>query len=299
VEPRDVRIVGVPLDYGADRRGVDMGPSAIRYAGLAERLRRLGHQVTDLGNVPVPVPESRTPASPRLKYLAEIVKVNRVLARTVERILLDGALPLVLGGDHSLAVGSLAGLTRVHARAGVLWFDAHGDFNTPDTTPSGNVHGMPAAVAVGLGHPELTRLFRDRFIDPRKLAYIGVRTLDPGEKDLMRQHGVGVFSMTEVDKYGMREVVARALDLVSTGTDAVHVSFDIDAIDPLFAPGSGTPYTGGLTVREAHLALEMIAEAGVMSSLDMVEVNPILDERNRTAILACELIASALGKRIF
>ncbi|MCL8206561.1 MAG: arginase [Actinomycetia bacterium] len=299
MQPRQVRIIGVPLDLGADRRGVDMGPSAIRYAGLQERLQRIGHTVVDVGNVPVPVPESRRPQWPRLKYLNEIVKVNRILARTVERALDEGALPLVLGGDHALAIGSLAGLLRRHARVGVLWFDAHGDFNTDATTPSGNIHGMPVATAVGLGHPALKAPFRDRFVEPRKVVYVGVRTLDPGEAELMRQAQVTVFTMHEVDKYGMRDVIARALDIVGEGTDAVHVSFDIDCVDPLYAPGSGTPYPGGLTEREAHLALELISEAGVMTSMDMVEVNPILDERNRTGVLAAELIASALGKRIF
>jgi arginase len=299
VDTRPVRVIGVPLDYGADRRGVDMGPSAIRYAGLAERLRHLGYEVGDVGNLPVPVPESRHAVHTNLKYLPEIVKVTRVLARSVEKALEDGTLPLILGGDHSLAIGSLAGLLRVYPNPGLIWFDAHGDFNTDETTPSGNIHGMPAATAVGLGHPELKRPFRDRFLDPHKIAYIGVRTLDPEEARLMRHHQVTVFSMTEIDKFGMREVVNRALEVVTTGTDAVHVSFDIDAVDPLFAPGSGTPYPGGLTQREAHLALEMIAEAGILTSMDMVEVNPILDERNRTGQLAADLIASALGSRIY
>jgi arginase len=294
-----ISIIGVPVDYGADRRGVDMGPSAIRYAGLHDRIRRIGHDVMDLGNVPVPVPESRVPQDAHLKYLGEIVKVTRVLARTVERALNEGTLPVVLGGDHSLAIGSIAGLLRVYSRPAVVWFDAHGDYNTDQTTPSGNIHGMPAAVATGLGHPDLKAPFRGRFASPHKLIYVGTRTLDPGEADLMRQQGVTVFSMYDLDKFGMREVMARALDQATDGTDAVHVSFDIDAVDPLFAPGSGTPYPGGLTEREAHLALELIAEADVMTSMDMVEVNPILDEHNRTGVLAAELIASALGKRIY
>jgi len=187
----------------------------------------------------------------------------------------------------------------VHQHPGLIWIDAHGDFNTEDTSPSGNIHGMPAAAACGLGSPDLLAPFRGRFLDPHHVAYIGVRTLDPEEERLMHQQGVTVFSMYELDKYGMREVVARALEVVTTGTDAVHVSFDIDAVDPLFAPGSGTPYSGGLTEREAHLAMELVAEAGVMTAMDMVEVNPILDEHNRTAALAADLIASALGQRIF
>jgi arginase len=296
---KHVSIIGVPLDYGADRRGVDMGPSAIRYAGLQERIRRIGHEVTDIGNIPVPVPESRVPQDTHLKYLPEIVKVTRVLARTVERALRADTVPVVLGGDHSLAMGSIAGLLRVRQHPAIIWFDAHGDFNTDRTTPSGNIHGMPAAVATGLGHEALKAPFHGRFAAAAKLIYVGIRTLDADEAGLMHEQGVTVFSMYELDKYGMREVMARALELATTGTDAVHVSFDIDAVDPLFAPGSGTPYPGGLTEREAHLALELVAEADVMTSLDMVEVNPILDEHNRTGILAAELIASALGKRIY
>ena len=276
-----------------------MGPSAIRYADLQERLKRIGHTVSDAGNIPVPVPESRETKDHHLKFLPEIVKVTRVLARAVERALTDGDFPLMLGGDHSLAMGSIAGLLRVKPEPGLLWVDAHGDFNTADTSPSGNIHGMPASAACGLGHPDLLTAFRGHFVDPGRVAYIGIRTLDVDEERLMHRAGVTVFSMYEVDKYGMREVVARALEVVTRGTDGVHVSFDIDAVDPLFAPGSGTPYSGGLTEREAHLLLELVAEAGVMTSMDMVEVNPILDEHNRTAALAADLIASALGQRIF
>lgn len=299
MEPKSIRIIGVPLDYGADRRGVDMGPSAIRYAGLQDRIRRMGHSVQDIGNLPVPVPESRNSEGTRLKFLQEIVKVNRVLARTVERTLTEGAVPIILGGDHAIAMGSIAGLLRCRQNPAVIWFDAHGDYNTEDTTPSGNIHGMPMATATGLGNHELKAPFRNKFVNPKKLVYIGIRTLDPEEARLMHQNQVTVFSMHEIDKYGMREVVARALEVACADTDAVHVSFDIDAVDPLFAPGSGTPYAGGLTEREAHLALELISEAGVMTSMDMVEVNPILDEHNRTGILAADLIASALGKRIY
>jgi arginase len=296
---KHVTIIGVPLDYGADRRGVDMGPSAIRYAGLQERLRRIGHDVTDVGNLPVPVPESRTATDTHLKYLTEIVKVTRVLARSVERVLLEGALPLVLGGDHALAMGSIAGLTRVRKNPGIIWFDAHGDFNTDQSTPSGNIHGMPAAAATGLGHAKLLAPFKGSFARSDRLVYVGTRTLDPEEAELMRRQHVTVFSMYDIDKYGMREVMSRALEVATDGTDALHVSFDIDAVDPVYAPGSGTPHSGGLTEREAHLALELVAESELMTSLDMVEVNPILDEHNRTGILAADLIASALGKRIY
>ncbi|AUW92991.1 MAG: arginase [Sulfobacillus thermosulfidooxidans] len=298
VGPKTVRIIGVPLDYGADRRGVDMGPSAIRYAGLHEKLRQAGHQVVDLGNLPVPVPESREVAQTNLKYLDEIVKVSRVLARAVEKAVEEDAYPLVLGGDHSIAIGTIGGLVRHFQNLGVLWFDAHGDYNTDQTSPSGNIHGMPVATAVGLGHPALQASFHGRFVNPAKIVYVGVRTLDPEEAQALRQSGTTVFSMHEIDRYGMRDVMAKAMDIVTDGTDGVHLSFDIDAVDPLYAPGSGTPFSGGLTEREAHLALELLAESDILSSMEMVEVNPILDEHNRTGQLAANLIASALGHRI-
>ncbi len=298
MESKTVRIIGVPLDYGADRRGVDMGPSAIRYAGLHEKLRQAGHHVTDLGNLPVPVPESREASQTNLKYVDEIVKVSRVLAHTVEKALEEQTYPIVLGGDHSIAIGTISGLLRHYKNLGVLWFDAHGDYNTDETSPSGNVHGMPVATAVGLGHEALKAPFHGHFVDPHNIVYVGVRTLDASEAEALRHSGTTVFSMHEIDRYGMREVMARAMDIVSKGTDGVHLSFDIDAVDPLFAPGSGTPYSGGLTEREAHLALELLAESNIVSSMEMVEVNPILDEHNRTGQLAANLIASALGHRI-
>ncbi len=296
--PKTISIIGVPLDYGADRRGVDMGPSAIRYAGLHDKLRQAGHRVNDLGNLAVPVPESRVPKNPQLKYLDEIVKVNRVLARTVEKVVNEGQYPVVLGGDHSIAMGTIAGLLRARPKMGLLWFDAHGDFNTENSSPSGNIHGMPVAVAAGRSKTDLAIPFKGQFLDESKIVYVGVRTLDPDEAETLRQSGASVFSMHEVDRYGMREVMARAIDIVTAGTDGVHLSFDIDALDPLYAPGSGTPYSGGLTDREAHLALELLAEADVLTSMEMVEVNPILDEHNRTGELAANLIASALGHRI-
>ncbi len=295
---KSVTIIGVPLDYGAGRRGVDMGPSAIRYAGLQEKIRRLGHQVNDIGNLPVPVPESRQAKNPRLKYLDEIVKVSRVLARAVERTLAEGAFPLILGGDHSIAMGSVAGLVRKFDRLGILWFDAHGDFNTEETSPSGNVHGMPAAVMAGHGNPRLTSLFGGRFVDLAKVVYVGVRTLDALEAEALRQSAATVYSMHDIDRYGLREVMARAIEIVTTNTDGVHVSFDIDCVDPLYAPGSGTPFSGGLTEREAYLGLELVAEKDFAASFEMVEVNPILDEQNRTGKLAANLIAAMLGSRI-
>jgi arginase len=299
MESKSVRIIGVPLDYGADRRGVDMGPSAIRYAGLGDRIQRIGHRVQDVGNLTVPVPESRVPKDPRLKYVDEIVKVVRVLARAVEKALEDGAYPVVLGGDHSLAIGSVLGLLRRQPRLGVIWFDAHGDFNTDATSPSGNIHGMPVAAFSGRGPKRLAELFAGHFVSLSKVVYVGVRTLDPLEAEALRNSEATIFSMHEVDRYGVRDVMSRALDIVTADTDGVHVSFDIDVVDPLFAPGSGTPFSGGMTEREAHLALELVAERDVATSLEMVEVNPILDERNRTGQLAADLIASALGSRIY
>ena len=298
MRPKTVRIVGVPLDYGADRRGVDMGPSAIRYAGLHEKIRQAGHAVVDLGNLPVPVPESRTSTQTQMKYLDEIVKVSRVLSRTVEKVLEEDGFPVVLGGDHSIAIGTIAGLLRRKPRLGLLWFDAHGDYNTESTSPSGNVHGMPVATAVGLGNRVLATAFHGHFVNPAKVVYVGVRTLDPAEAEALRHSGTTVFSMHEIDRYGMREVMARAIDIVGTDTEGIDLSFDLDALDPLYAPGSGTPYSGGLTDREAHLALELLAEEDVLTSIEMVEVNPILDEHNRTGELAANLIASALGHRI-
>lgn len=296
--PKQISVIGVPLDFGADRRGVDMGPSAIRYAGLHDKLRQAGHHVNDLGNIAVPIPESRPQQNSQAKYLDEIVKVNRVLARTVARVAQEGQFPVVLGGDHSIAMGTIAGLLRGRPRLGLVWFDAHGDFNTEDTSPSGNVHGMPVAVAAGRSKTDLALPFKGKFLDEAKIVYVGVRILDPDEAEALRQSQATVFSMHEVDRYGMREVMARAIDIVTKNTDGVHLSFDIDALDPLYAPGSGTPYSGGLTDREAHLALELLAESDVLTSLEMVEVNPILDEHNRTGRLAANLIASALGHRI-
>lgn len=292
-------IIGVPMDLGAGRRGVDMGPSAIRYAGLHDKLRKIGWTVEDHGNLPVPVAESKPSATSHLKYLREVLAVTSELDRVVTESLRGGQLPLVLGGDHSIAMGSLAGVSRVLQRPAVLWFDAHGDLNTDRTSPSGNIHGMPLAASLGIGAPELLAGRGDApAIDARRVALIGVRTLDPGEKELIRDAKIACYTMTEVDKYGMREVVHRALEQVMADADGLHLSFDLDALSPDEAPGVGTPYRGGLTYREAHLALEMIAEAKVVRSLEMVEVNPILDRANRTAELAAELIASALGQRI-
>ncbi len=294
-----VAVIGAALDLGQGRRGVDMGPSAIRYAGLDERLRALGRGVVDLGNVQTATAETVSERSERARYLPEILEACARVAGLVAESLADGAVPLVLGGDHSIAIGTLAGVARHHGRAGgVIWLDAHADLNTPATSPSGNVHGMALAAALGLAgdafaHPELTL----PALEPERVALVGVRSLDEGERALLRGSGARVFTMSEIDRIGIERAVHEALDRVA-GPGFVHVSLDLDVLDPEVAPGVGTPVRGGLTYREAHLALELIAEAGVAASLEVVEVNPILDRENTTAGLAVELVASALGKTI-
>jgi arginase len=297
-----IHIVGVPMDLGAGRRGVDMGPSALRIAGVAEKLRSLGHSVHDDGDIPTKAPELQRVRNDRLRYLPEIVRASTHLARKVENILRGDSFPLVLGGDHSVAIGSIAGIASYAARArkrlGVLWIDAHGDFNTDRTTPSGNIHGMPLAVAVGLGAIELTSVGGDfRKVDPKHVVLIGTRELDDGERKNIRQSGVSVFSMEELDKHGMSAVLARALRKLRD-VDLLHVSLDVDAIDPSVAPGVGTPVKGGLNYREAHLIMETVNEHGRMTSMEVVEVNPILDNRNQSAEFAVELVQSAFGKKI-
>lgn len=299
VTPLTVTIVGAPLDLGQGRRGVDMGPSAIRYAGLEERLTSFGCRVTDRGNLLVPEPEAIHVQDPRARFLPEILAACAELAGLVEEIVASGGQPLVLGGDHSLALGTLAGLRRAAgAPGGVIWVDAHGDLNRPDTSPTGNVHGMPLAAALGLAgdrfaHPRLPL----PALDARRVVILGVRSLDPAEKTLIRETGIRAITMTEIDRIGVERAVQEAIDRAA-GPGFVHVSFDLDALDPEVAPGVGTPVPGGLTYREAHLACEDIAESGIAGSLELVEVNPILDERNRSAAIAVELAASALGQSI-
>jgi arginase len=291
------------MDLGGGRRGVDMGPSAFRIAGAAEKLRRMGLEFEDRGNVPVPQPESREPRDPRARFLPEIARTCTRLRGRVERILDDGAFPLVVGGDHSIAVGTVAAISSWHARrgerVGLLWFDAHGDMNTPETSPSGNVHGMPCAAIVGRGAPELVRLGeRVPMVDPECTAIVGVRDLDQCERDEIRASGVRVFTMRDVDMLGMAEVMQRAIAVVTAGTAGFHLSFDLDGTDPSLAPGVGTPVLGGTDFRESHLVMELAAETGRLLGLEMTEINPILDEKNRTAEVAVDLVLSAMGKRI-
>lgn len=294
-----IRIIGAPMDLGADRRGVDMGPSAIRYAGLSDRLQRLGHTVHDIGNIVIPQPESQPLGNPHVKYLEPIVGVSEDLASIVTAALKEGEFPLILGGDHSIALGSISGIAQVHKNVGVIWIDAHADFNTDETTPSGNIHGMILAALTGIGHERLTQVggYAPKLLF-ENLVIIGARDLDIGEQELLRSHNIHVFTMSEVDQYGVPDVLRRALAIAGKDGQPLHLSLDMDALDPRDAPGVGTPVRGGLSYREAHLAMELIANSRQLVSMDAVEVNPILDSENATARLAVELILSALGKKI-
>ncbi len=295
-----VDLIGVPMDYGAGRRGVDMGPSAIRYAGLKPALQQIGCQVSDWGNVDVPVVEACESCDPQLRFIEAILPVTARLAELVERSLAAGHFPLTLGGDHSLALGSLHGAARQRG-LGLVWVDAHADFNTPETSPSGNIHGMPLAALAGLGDQRLVNLGGGTApaINPAHIAIIGARDLDPGERDNLRRAGVAVFSMDQIDRDGLYAIARKAIETVSRGTQGIYLSLDLDAVDPLYAPGVGTPVPGGLTYREAHLLCEMLSETGLLAGMDLVEVNPILDERNKTGAMAVELAVSALGKRVY
>jgi arginase len=291
-----VAVIGAGLDLGAGRRGVDMGPSAIRYAGLDERIAQLGRRVEDWGDVETAVAEATEVEDQRVRYLPQIKATCERIAVLVAQAVQQGYLPLVLGGDHSVALGSLGGMARARGPGGVLWLDAHGDLNRPDTSPSGNVHGMPLAAALGLAGPQFES---EAYPLPAvtRVALIGVRSLDPGERELLGELDACIFTMSDLDRIGIEPALRQALEHVS-GAGFVHVSLDLDVLDPEFAPGVGTPVRGGLSYREAHLALELVAEAGVLSSMEVVEVNPILDRENETAQLAVELVASALGARI-
>jgi len=298
-DARRIRIIGAELDLGQDRRGVDMGPSAMRYAGLQARLEALGFAVQDDGNIVAPDMAALAQGDPRAKYLSEILRYNVRMADAVEAAARAGEFPLVLGGDHSLAIGVLGGLARAAGAPGaVLWIDAHGDLNTPDTSPSGNIHGMPVAAAVGLGRAWFdTGQWPVPSLDEARVAMIGVRSLDDEEREVLRRTQIRVVTMAEIDRIGMEAAVDTALDRLRAAP-WVHVSLDMDVMDPLHAPGVGTPVPGGITYREAHLMMEMVSESGMMGSLQVVEVNPILDVQNRSAQLAVELVCSGLGKRI-
>jgi arginase len=298
-----IAIIGAPLDLGQGRRGVDMGPSALRVANLNRRMAALGYQVRDLGNVPVEQAESHGEGSARARYVPQITATCNGLGELVAEALARGETPLVLGGDHSVAIGTTAGVSRFYRERGqaigLIWVDAHADMNTPETSPSGNVHGMPLACVVGMGPRELTHLFGYApLVDPAKVVVVGLRDVDALEKPHVRHSGVTAFTMRDIDERGMRAVMLDAIRLASAGAAGFHLSLDMDFIDPQYAPGVGTPVRGGGTYREAHLAMELICDSGGMLSMEVVEVNPVIDEVNRTADLAVELILSAFGKRI-
>ena len=332
-----IDIIGVPIDLGADRRGVDMGPSAIRYALLQQQLEKLGYEVEDKGNVEVPIAEMCQISEPKLKYIDCIVPMARRTAGAVATSIQGGRLPIVLGGDHSIALGSIRGAAK-HKRLGVIWIDAHADFNTPETTPSGNIHGMPLAALAGYGDKRLVQIWDEatpiidpqriailkawhnheyvlRRLEPRecfaemrekglritsqRIAILGARDLDPGEKRNLQEAGVMVMGMEQIDRIGMYATMTKLIEHISRDVDGIYLSFDMDSMDPRHAPGVGTPVVGGLTYREAHLACEMIAESGKLVGIDLVEVNPILDIQNQTAQLAVEFALSALGRRVW
>jgi arginase len=300
---KTVHIIGVPLDLGGARRGVDMGPSAFRIAGLSDQISQLGYAVSDKGDLPSPIPETQNAVDPQKKYINEIASVCRNLYDVALRAHEAGAFPLVLGGDHSLATASVAASadyvrTMTSYPLGLIWVDAHGDMNTPQTTTTGNVHGMPLAALLGQEPNELSSIGSSPSVSPAHTVLVGIRNLDEKEKDKIRAAGVHVFTMKDIDREGIATIAERAIALASKGTGGIHVSFDLDACDPSHAPGVGTPVKGGLDYREAHMVMELVADSQRLVALDLVEVNPTLDIRNTTAEFGTELALSALGKRI-
>ncbi len=298
-----IDLIGFPIDLGAGRRGVDMGPSALRIAGITDKLSRLGYSVSDHGDLFIKTQERQTVKNSKLKYLDEILKTSSVLARRVQKSLDAGNFPLCIGGDHSMALGTIAGISshcrQNNLKLGVIWIDAHSDMNTDETTPSGNIHGMPVAASIGLGNSALTELmgFTPK-VTPENFVLIGIRSVDDRERQLIKNSGINVYTMSDVDRKGVHFIVNKVLKLLKSKVDHIHVSFDVDSVDPSVAPGVGTPVPGGLSYREAHLLMETIAECGCMSSLEVAEVNPILDSKNQTAEFTAQLVASSMGLRI-
>jgi len=298
-----IDLIGFPMDLGADRRGVDMGPSALRIAGIKQKLETLGYKVVDQGDVPIAIKEKQKITNQKLKYLSAIEKAVGRLAEKVEKSLARGHFPLCFGGDHSMAIGSIAGVAsfcrKKQMKPGVIWIDAHADMNTEETTPSGNIHGMPLALSLGLGHKALTHLlgFGPK-VRPQDCALIGIRKIDLSEKETIKKINLPVHTMADIDRNGVADIVEAVISTLSDSVDHIHVSFDLDCVDPLVAPGVGTPVAGGLSYREAHLIMETIAECGCMSSLDVVEINPILDIKNQSAEFAAGVVASSMGMRI-
>ncbi|MFS0576176.1 arginase [Sporosarcina sp. 179-K 3D1 HS] len=295
-----ISLIGVPLDYGQSRRGVDMGPSAIRYAGAVARLEAIGHRVNDEGNIYVGAAASTEPSDNKLKNFEEVVQATTALAKKVEEVLEADRFPLVLGGDHSIAIGTLAGLATKYRNLGVIWYDAHADMNTAETSPSGNIHGMPLAVSMGIGHEQLVNIgHAGQKVKPENIVIIGARSVDPGERKLIKEKGVKVYTMHEIDRDGMTTVMTDAIAyLRSRDVDGVHLSLDLDGLDPLYTPGVGTPVPGGISYRESHLAMEMLEDADIITSAEFVEVNPILDDKNRTADVAVGLMGSLFGEKL-
>ncbi|MEH7381055.1 arginase [Bacillus sp. JJ1533] len=297
---KDISIIGVPMDLGQMRRGVDMGPSAIRYAGVVERLERLDYDIDDLGDIEITRPTREEAANDEnLKNLEKVSEANEKLAVAVNEVIENGRFPLVLGGDHSIAIGTLAGVSKHYQKLGVIWYDAHGDLNTADTSPSGNIHGMPLAVSLGIGHKRLTDIagYHPK-VKPENVVIIGARSLDEGEKQLIKQLGVKVYTMHEIDRLGMTKVMEETIDYLREKTDGVHLSLDLDGLDPHDAPGVGTPVLGGISYRESHLAMEMLEESKLITSAEFVEVNPILDDKNKTASVAVALMGSLFGEKL-
>lgn len=300
---KTVNIIGFPMDLGADRRGVDMGPSALRIAGIKEKLEELGYKVIDSGDIHIQIMEKQKVINPKLKYLNEILRTSKTLAGKVEKILEKGHFPLCLGGDHSMAVGSIAGISsfcrKRGLKFGVIWIDAHADMNSDESTPSGNIHGMPLAAALGIGNEKLVNFYGfSPKVEPANCALIGIRSIDQMEKMNVKKVNPVVYTMADIDKLGIHRVISRVLKQFRENVDHIHVSFDLDSVDPSVAPGVGTPVPGGLSFRETHLLMESIADCGCISSLEVTEVNPILDNQNKSAVFATEVVASIMGQRI-
>lgn len=296
---RKLSIIGMPMDLGQMRRGVDMGPSAIRYAGINERLKPLFDEINDLGDIPIGRPETVIDEESNLRNLNIVAEKTAILAAKVDDVVQSGAFPLVLGGDHSIAIGTLAGVSKHYQNIGVIWYDAHGDLNTAETSPSGNIHGMPLAVSLGLGHPLLTEIagYTPK-VKPKNVVVIGARALDDGERELIKEIGIKVYTMHEIDRLGMAGVMEETILYLKERTDGVHLSLDLDGLDPNEAPGVGTPVMGGISYRESHLAMEMLEESGIITSAEFAEVNPILDKKNKTASVAVELMGSLFGEKL-
>ncbi len=298
-----INLIGFPMDLGADRRGVDMGPSALRIANLVEKLEHLGYKVIDDGDLVIQIKEKQKIRNTKLKYLDEILKTSKKLAEKVEKVMDKGNFPLCLGGDHSMALGTIAGLAahckKNNLKLGVIWIDAHADMNTDKTTPSGNIHGMPLAASLGIGNEKLVNLYGIApKVKPENCAIIGARSIDQLEREIIKKVNIPVFTMSDIDKLGIHRIITRVLKHFKENVDHIHISFDLDSVDPSVAPGVGTPVQGGLSYRETHLLMEAIAECGCMSSLEVTEVNPILDNKNQSAIFAADVVASSMGQRI-